>query len=202
MIQEETQRLFIAIDLPDGIKARLHETQQALREHTRAVRWADPQGTHLTLKFLGEVRVGAIGAIEAGMARAAARHRSFALRTTELGAFPSKTRPRVVWLGLGGDLAVLRELRADVERSVAPLGFPTEQRSFAPHLTLGRSGKEPRPADLETIGQALDRVAAPAESTFFVQEIVLMRSELGKSGARYTPVVHVPLGTAADRAMV
>lgn len=190
---DETQRLFVAIDLPAEVKVLLRALQAQLGRHTQAVRWADPDGTHLTLKFLGSVPVPAIDAVIAGMRQAAHSSGPLTLRTSAPGGFPSGQRPRVLWLGVAGDMDALRTLRDAVEREIAPLGFPTEQRPFSPHLTLGRSYKDPRPAELAEIGRALAQVAAPQPVVFAVREIVLMRSELRPGGARYTPVAHAGL---------
>ena len=187
---DETQRLFVAIDLPDEVKTLLRSLQAQLGRHTRAVRWADPDGTHLTLKFLGAVQVAQIEAVTQGMHAAARGHAPLTLRTEALGGFPNGQRPRVLWLGVAGDLDALGAVKDAVEREIAPLGFPTEQRPFAPHLTLGRSHKDPRPAELAEIGRALAQTAAPAPVAFEVRELVLMRSELRPGGARYTPVAH------------
>lgn len=194
---DERQRLFIAIDLPAEVKALLRALQAQLGRETRAVRWADPDGTHLTLKFLGDVPVAQIDALIAGMEQAARTSRPLTLRTAAPGGFPNGQRPRVLWLGVAGELDELRALQAAVERTIAPLGYPTEQRPFAPHLTLGRSHKEPRPAELAEIGRALAGLAAPSPVSFGVREVVLMRSELRPGGARYTPVAHAALGGAA-----
>lgn len=185
---DESLRLFIAIDLPSEVKALLHEIQQRLRRHTTAVRWADPQGTHLTLKFLGETRAATVPAIMEGMQHAAARNPVLTLQTEAPGVFPNSRRPRIVWLGVGGDIPALRRLHSDVERFVAPLGFPTEQRPFAPHLTLGRSTKEPRAADYAAISHAVEQTQVLQKIVFSVTEVVLMRSELSPGGARYTPI--------------
>jgi 2'-5' RNA ligase len=190
---DQTQRLFIAIDLPADVKALLADLQSRLRQLTRAVRWSDPGGTHLTLKFLGNVDVAMIHEIINRMGGAAARSKLFRLQTGDLGVFPNAKRPRVVWLGVGGDLTTLGELQADVERSIAPLGFPTERRQFSPHLTLGRSIKEPSSVQLAGIGQAVAQTRAPRRVVFGVEEIVLMRSELRPGGASYTALARARL---------
>jgi 2'-5' RNA ligase len=190
---DETQRLFVAIDLPDEVKTLLRTLQTQLGRHTRAVRWADPNGTHLTLKFLGPVPMAQIEAVTHGMQQAAQASQPLTLRTAAPGGFPNGQRPRVLWLGVAGDLEALRTLQAAVEREIAPLGFPTEQRPFAPHLTLGRSQKDPRPAELAEIGRALAQTVAPPPIAFEVREVVLMRSELRPGGARYTSVAHAAL---------
>lgn len=193
---DQTQRLFIAIDLPPEVKTVLGELQTQLGQQTRAARWADPNGTHLTLKFLGEVPVSQIAAVTEGLERATRTSQPLTLRTAVPGGFPKPDRPRVLWLGVAGDLDALRELHAAIEREIAPLGFPTEQRPFAPHLTLGRSHKDPRPAELQEIGRALAQLAIPPPVAFEVREVVLMRSELRPGGARYTVVAHVALDGA------
>lgn len=190
---DESLRLFIAIDLPDEVKALLRELQTTLGRATQAVRWSDPNGTHLTLKFLGNTPASAVDQIVSGMQQATGDVQAFQLQTAGLGVFPNPKRPRVVWLGVEGDITRLNQLHTQIEQHVAPLGFPTEQRAFSPHLTLGRSHKDPRPAEQAQIGQAVTGAAAPRRVEFAVREVVLMRSELRPSGARYTPVAHVPL---------
>lgn len=195
----ESQRLFVAIDLPQDVKAALREVQQQLRHAPLAVRWADPSGTHLTLKFLGSTDPVLLPRIQEGLSTAVEGISPFGLATDHLGVFPHFRRPRVIWLGVTGDLAILNQLQAAVEHTIAPLGFPSEQRAFSPHLTLGRSFKDPSPAELTAIGEAVRRARAPQPVSFAVRSIVLMRSELQPTGARYTPVEHFTLGSHAAR---
>jgi RNA 2',3'-cyclic 3'-phosphodiesterase len=185
-------RLFVAIDLPPDAKALLAELQAQLQQHTRAVRWANPAGTHLTLKFLGEVDRAVVDHVVAGM-RSATRRSPFSLHTTELGVFPNARRPRVVWLGVGGDREPLARLQAAVENTIGPLGFPAEDRPFSPHLTLGRTKRDPSPADLLSISHAVEQTKVPRSVVWIVRELVLMRSERLSTGARYTPVASVAL---------
>lgn len=189
----ETLRLFIAIDLSAEVKTLLGELQAQLRQHTDAVRWSDPAGTHLTLKFLGSTPATRLDAIVEGLRRVVTSHAAFQLETTGLGVFPNARRPRVLWLGISGDLPALQELQSEVELQIAPLGFPTEDRAFSPHLTLGRSVKDPAPAQLASIRHALEQTKAPPAIKWDVSEVVLMRSELLPRGPRYTAVEHMRL---------
>lgn len=186
-------RLFIAIDLPPEVKQLLGDVQADLRRHTHVVRWADPGGTHLTLKFLGSVEAEDVERIVRGLHAVAARHRAFTLETDHLGVFPNSQRPRIVWLGIRGNVAALESLQQDVEREIAPLGFPTEQRPFRPHLTLGRSAKEPTADEFRALGQAVTAMNVPRSCAIAVDALVLMQSELGPHGARYTPIAHARL---------
>jgi 2'-5' RNA ligase len=185
---DETLRLFVAVDLSPEVRAVLRDAQARLREQQLPVRWVTPDGAHVTLKFLGAVNPSQVDALTSSLHEIAARHRPFTLRTGALGAFPDMNRPRVVWLAIEGDRATLQHLRDDVEQTIAPLGFPTEQRTFSPHLTLGRTHKDVASSQRAAIGRAVAQQPAPHSVSFAVDEIVLMRSELGPSGARYTPL--------------
>ncbi|WP_026370160.1 RNA 2',3'-cyclic phosphodiesterase [Kallotenue papyrolyticum] len=186
-------RLFVAIDLASEVKALLRALQEQLRVRTLPVRWIDPAGAHLTLKFLGATAPETLRALEPELERAVRGLRPFGLRTAGLGAFPSLRRPRVLWLGLDGELDALHAAQAAVEQALVPLGFPAEQRPFHPHLTLGRVRPDADAAQLAAIGQALATARLRRAVAFEVREIVLMRSELSRAGARYTPLLRLAL---------
>lgn len=190
----ESLRLFIAVELPDEVKQALRDLRAEIERHNLPVRWSDPDGTHLTLKFLGATAAAQLASIGSALTHVAARRRPFTLHTTDPGVFPSYRAPRVVWLGVGGMLAELNALQADVERLVAPLGFPTEQRAFNPHLTLGRTVKDARGIEIEAIGRAVRSAPSPRSRTWTVTKLSLMRSELRPQGARYTALEEYGLG--------
>jgi 2'-5' RNA ligase len=179
-------RLFIAIELPPQVQSALHTAQAGLKEYALPVRWVDPAGAHLTLKFLGATRPDQVPAITAALDEVARAHRQFELVTADLGCFPNLRAPRVIWMGLAGALQELTRLRDDIEQPIAPLGFPTEKRPFNPHLTLGRTSKDASRAAVAGIGPAVLSVHAPPPVPWQIHDISLMRSELGPSGARYT----------------
>ncbi len=123
-------RLFVALELSPDVRAVLATAQSMLAAQHLAVRWVDPDATHLTLKFLGSVPAAKVDEVVAAMTRATTDHAPFMLCTTTLGAFPGMQQPRVVWLGVDGELAALGALHYDVERHITPLGYPSELRSF------------------------------------------------------------------------
>ena len=88
---------------------------------------------------------------------AAAETAPLQLQATGAGAFPSPNAPRVVWLGLGGDLVPLTQLFYRLEKAFAALGYPPEGRAFNPHLTLGRVKS---PANREAPGEDAGQTAA------------------------------------------
>lgn len=191
---DESLRLFIAVELAPAVRDALRTARAALEKQGKlAVRWVDPDGAHLTLKFLGATPAGRRQAIVDVLTSAARAARPFTLQTAGLGLFPRPQAPRVVWLGVDGELAQLHALQYAVERLVAPLGYPTEARPFSPHLTLGRTQKDAARQELAAIGAAVGRAVPPPVAAWPVSQVVLMRSERLPASARYTVVSRIDL---------
>ena len=195
----QSLRTFVAVELPDQVRAAIGSAQAELRgalgARAGAVRWVDPAGAHLTLKFLGDTPESAVPGIEVALRAALAGASAFALRTGALGCFPSGRAPRVLWLGLDGELEPLTAARGAIEAAIAPLGWPTEARPFSPHLTLGRLRPDASPAERAGIGKAAGAIWPPPPTPLAVAAVSLMRSELGPRGARYTRLVEVSLAS-------
>ncbi len=187
-------RLFVAVDAPPEVKRAIIDTIDGLQRSlgTSALRWVRPEGIHATLEFLGatsEERVPEIKRALAGCAEAAA---PFDLTPSGVGSFGGPNL-RVIWIGLGGDEGALANLAERVEDSLAPLGFPCEQRAFNAHLTLARVRDDATPAERARLHDALTRFDAPRFPTFRVAEFVLMQSILGAGGAYYRPLARFAL---------
>ena len=190
----DTLRLFVALALPAPILVALEDVQRTLRDQmpARAVRWVRGEGIHLTLKFLGETPGGQRAAIAAALETACAGQRPLALRAAGLGCFPTTARPRVVWVGLAGNLDRLGDLQGAVEAALEPLGFPAEGRPFNPHLTLGRL-KDASSDEIKAVGGVVEAAAPETIGAWTADAVCLMQSELRSDGARYTCLARVPL---------
>ena len=162
-----------------------------MRPLAPGVGWVARDNVHITLKFLGNVERERLGAIERALGVAAAASAVFDLGMESVGAFPSRTRPRVLWAGVGAGAAELTALAARVDDELAAVGLPRETRPFAAHATLGRV-REPHanPHLAEALG------APESFGRQRVTAIALMRSELSPRGARYTALASPPLGAA------
>ncbi|HEX5505276.1 MAG TPA: RNA 2',3'-cyclic phosphodiesterase [Thermomicrobiales bacterium] len=181
----EPWRLFVAVELSEEARGALAEAQAACRRCALPVRWVDPQGAHLTVKFLGAVEPERVAALTDALATIVTGHRPFLLWTGPTGAFPSPRRPRVLWLGVTGPTDCLDDLQQDVEFALHGLGFPLEGRPFRPHLTLGRVRDGAAP-DAAGLTRALEEARHLAPAPLPVRDLRLMRSELGRGGPRYT----------------
>jgi len=183
-----TWRTFIAIELDQDLKARLKATQDRLLGQLppRSVRWVQMDGIHLTLKFLGDTPVESVEKVQAALAKAAAEAAPFPFTVANLGCFPNTRRPRVVWVGIEEPAGALLRLRNAVEAHVAPLGFPTEGRSFQPHLTLARVQQHASPTETRQIGEVVAATSLGILARMNVTKVSYIHSDLRPSGAVYT----------------
>ena len=192
-------RAFIALNIPTAAKSALEEAIRNLSAQVPSrVRWVDPGGMHLTLKFLGNVEPAQVdGLVEA--LRRPAEVSPFRIWLSGLGVFPNERRPRVLWVGLDGDLASLRELQEKIAGEMSGLDFPREARPFSPHLTLGRVQDRVSDGVRRRIGAAVSSATlGPAES-WLVDSVHLVRSHLAPGGATYSTLASASLGSAGDK---
>jgi 2'-5' RNA ligase len=184
-------RAFLAIELPDSLRPGLAQVQTELKRSHADVRWVPAGNIHLTLKFFGNVPEDEIEPLAQAARQAAAEAAPFQLQVTMAGAFPSPQAPRVVWLGLGGEVVPLTQLFYRLEKAFATLGYLPEGRAFNPHLTLGRVKS---PANRARLAGLLAKMPPLDWPPFTVKELVLFQSVLSPQGSKYTPLKVVPLG--------
>jgi len=183
-------RVFVALDIPEEVRAAIGALIERLRPACRIARWVRIEGIHVTLKFIGEVPPEKIEPIKASLSQI--RFPNFPSKAIDLkfrgvGFFPNERRPRVLWAGIEAG-AELGGLAAAVETSLEPLGIAREQRVFSPHLTLARFEMRKKPA-----GSAFDLLretiskAGPLEfGSSIASEFHLYQSSLKRGGAEYT----------------
>ncbi len=190
---EEALRVFIAIELPADLRQWLREARAALeaRMPPGSVRWTDPNGIHLTLKFLGEVPSRRTGEIRSVLDGLAPSFRTFPLTAAGLGCFPNASRPRVIWAGIRSG-SQLGDLQKRIERDLERIGFPAERRAFSPHLTLGRVKEGENGARLAGIGRAVEAVSMESTAGMDVKDVCLFQSVLQPGGAVYTVLHRAP----------
>jgi len=180
-------RLFVAVELPPLIKAALAEVQGLLKQRLppTCVGWTRPDTLHLTLRFLGNVPEAELAKLKDGLARAVGHFHSLPLTSEQLGCFPDRRFPRVLWAGIHGP--GLSELQAAVSAACEPFAEKPDDKRFTGHITLGRF-RHLRPADAEQVRQELKRLHERRFGTWTAGEVILFRSELRPDGARHEPV--------------
>lgn len=194
-MSERSVRTFVAVELDDSIRQGLSRIQSDLRRHLeeRSIRWVRPEGIHLTLNFLGDVPAGHLDSIGKALALACRHLGPFEVRPAGLGCFPNMQRPRVIWVGLTGDVASLLELQKATTSALEELGLAPEGRAYSPHLTLGRVRQETRGRERAVIGACVQKANASDLDAMRVEIVSLMRSDLSHQGARYHRLEGFPL---------
>lgn len=192
---DEILRTFIAIELDEALRAAIARVQGKFKRLAPpgSVKWVAPEGIHLTLKFLGDTPSGRLGEIEVALRAACAGFAPFEFGVEGRGCFPNTRRPRIVWVAVRDGGQTLARLQAAIERHVVPLGWPTEERGFSPHLTLGRVSKGASPAVEASVGQMVEKSVVEQIGVQQVTAINLIQSELRPTGAVYTTRCRTPL---------
>jgi 2'-5' RNA ligase len=191
LIPHPSLRVFCAVELPARVRARAAAHIADLQSRLPDVRagWERPEKLHITLKFMGEIEQGRAQDLFGAASRAARCVPFFDLRLEGAGSFPPHGSPRVLWLGVADDSGALARLQHLLEDECALCGFAREGRPFRPHLTIARLRRPDGARRLAALHQEKGFEAAE----FTVRELVVLRSELGPNGSRYTELSRHPL---------
>jgi len=176
-------RLFVAVEVPEDVRAGLAEAVARVRERFPKARWVPPQNQHVTLKFLGSTYPRLVEWVTETVADVALDRPSFVSRVEGLGAFPNARRARVLWAGLDDAGRGLARLAAGLDEALAR-EFTPEKRGFTPHLTVARFDP---PIGLDPL-----EVRYKSES-FEIDQIVLFQSYLRRPAPVYEPLGTYPL---------
>jgi RNA 2',3'-cyclic 3'-phosphodiesterase len=179
-------RLFVAVDVPDGVRSQLSDAIAPVRERVRG-KWVPSENWHVTMKFLGSTWPRLVEWVQETCARVAAQHEPIETSLTGLGAFPNDRRARVLWAGLDDPDRQLAGVAASLDESLAS-EFAPEKRGFTAHLTVARFDP---PA--VALGEDLKTIAVATEQ-FAIDRLVLYRSHLRRPAPVYEPVGEFPLG--------
>ena len=193
-------RIFIGIDLDDEIPMKIARFLDGVRGFAPDARWVRPESLHITLKFIGEQKPEQVEAISNRLRRVEGG--AIEIRLGGHGFFPTAKSPRVFWIGIQAG-PELTALAATIDRAVAELGIPPEDRAFSPHLTLARggagSGSPKRQKDDGpnlTFAVLSKRLAAMGDldfGTITAREFILYQSQLSPMGSKYTKLQRFPL---------
>lgn len=184
-------RAFLALSLSPEVRGHLQTLQLKLRSFLPPVNWVRPENIHVTVKFLGTIPAPMVDQLFEALRGLGAQVSPFPLNIQGIGVFPDTRRPRILWAGLTGSVDKLIELHEHIQIVLEPLGFPIEEQSFHPHVTLARIK-----SDWGKVGKALTAGAyleyREIVSALVVDQLVLYRSELSSTGPRYEVLWSLP----------
>ncbi len=184
-------RSFLAFELPPGIKQEVTRISGEIKRSGLEAGWVKPGNIHLTVVFLGDVNEKDIPDIISNIDNVTVKYESFGISLGGMGLFPDIRRPRVLWLGLDGEIERLGSLKDDLQRSLEAFGIEQEKRLFKPHLTLGRFRRPVK--DRNLLGKVIDEFSDISGFNGKLYELILFKSELKPGGSVYTKIHSWPL---------
>ncbi len=189
-------RAFLAVELSSEIHQKISSFQQQFKDTLPPMNWVRPESIHLTLKFLGSVESSCIAQILAALKLIGHKVDKFSLDVQGVGVFPNRQYPKVFWVGVSGQSKILEGMVLEIEAALEPLGFPFEEKSYHPHLTLARIKRESC-----VVGSALlEKGVFESDrhlGTLIVDRFTLFQSSLNSAGSCYTPLGTVHLSSSS-----
>lgn len=184
-------RSFLAFEMPEKIKEIVSRTLKEMKKRPLDIRWIRAENIHITLVFMGNISQDDLIPIGEAASKTCRRYGPFHVTLTGSGIFGSLHNPRVLWIGLDGDLARISYFRNSLQKNLKPFGIKEEKRRFKPHLTLGRfrKGSGSR-VNMDKFLSDYQNITSP---TCTVKELVLFKSELRPGGAVYSKLHAWPL---------
>ena len=191
------QRTFVALSLGEQARKAVSAQINRLRPLSKAITWTPPSNLHVTLCFLGDQTEQQLLEVMLALQEAVDGVSGFTMGLRGLGAFPGFEHPRTIWVGVSAGAPEARHLQARVSEALARRGTPVETRAWQAHVTIGRvpTQKRWRREGMADIRSGLIRGGATTFGNTHVTSIELMRSDLLRSGARYTAIASVPLAS-------
>lgn len=187
-------RIFLGIDLPEEVKKELGRLIEKMEKKHWKVKWERTEKLHLTLAFLGELKAQSVKCktsvqklklIEKAVSGGCWGIKPFLITFKGWGVFPDYEYPRVIWLGLKGDLKGLAALQKAIENKLIEQGFEIEKRKFTGHLTLGRL----RPvtfSERKEISRQLQKMREiDFKKEIVVDKVTIFESKLSPKGSTY-----------------
>lgn len=180
-------RCFVAVDLPENVKSRVHHAFEPLRQlGLIRGRFVDRDNLHLTLRFLGELGEEEITSVQKVLENV--NHSKFDAEISDIGAFPSESYIKVLWVGVNAKQDKLKELHSSVENNLDKLGIGKSEkteRGFSNHITVARINTIVKSKSNKNLFiEKLKNLKVPREK-FEVDKISLIKSELTKQGPIY-----------------
>lgn len=186
---DQKMRSFIAIDIEDSLKSKIQDIQNTIGTKYLKIKFVEPGNLHFTPKFLGEIEENVLDNIYEILQKNLKNYKPFEINLKGLGAFPSFSYIRVLWIGIQDESNSLINIADGLNRDLKKLGFK-EERKHIPHLTIGRVKFI---KDKEKISQILKELQNVKVGKMMVDRVLIKKSVLTPKGPIYSDLKEVRL---------
>ena len=189
-MSEKLIRTFLSIPVPLMVRSKKQMLYSTLEQSPAKINWVKDEQLHITIKFIGQTPENLFDEIKSLIVKVVSSIRPFKITINNTGCFPVPERPRILWLGVDGDLQSMNNLYLNIEKEMETIGFPLNDEEYFPHVTLARI-KYPQKftPDISTF---LNSSYDPID--FKVDRVQFLSSELLPTGTLYTLLGSFPLG--------
>lgn len=185
-------RLFIAVEIEDReVLERIIKIKNMIEACSSdiSLKVVEDENLHITLRFIGEVDEALVSDLTKVLS-CVTSYKKFVVRFKDIGAFPSISRPRVIWLGISEGVTQLKLLRDCVERGLKSLRIQADREDFTPHITLARV-KELKPS--KCLSKLFTELSDVDVGTSPVTRVKLKKSVLTPRGPIYSDIFEAML---------
>lgn len=181
-------RAFLSIDINDqSLLSRIEQIQQRLDLQAAKMKLVEINNVHFTLRFFGDTKLGKINEIREQLGKITIE--PFEIGVEGVGAFPSKRRPRVIWVGVRERGEQVRNLKLEIDSLLENIGYHTEKRKYTPHATIARVRHV---KDTRRIVDNLAELIDESIGRMIVSGFTMKKSTLTPTGPIYDTIWRVP----------
>ena len=184
-------RAFIAVDIDKKNRQALLEIQEELKKINADLKFVEPENIHLTLHFLGNTTLDEVELMKQKLITPISEFPPFTIRPENIGAFPDREHPRVIWIGIGEGEKELTTLQEKIVQVLKNSGREIDERKFHPHLTLARIRSN---KNKHFLTETLKKIKLPEFKKILVKEVILFQSTLTPQGPVYNILTKWELG--------
>jgi 2'-5' RNA ligase len=196
-----TLRLFVAIGVPESVKAEMEKAQAEFRQALPGgcIRFAKRDQLHLTLRFLGSVATAQLDKLTCALVSVCRDFAPLSLTANGIGFFPNARSPRVIWVGVKDQKADLTRLQAAVQDATRPFSAEPAGKMFTGHVTLGRA-KMLRRSESRILEELAEGMRTRCFGEWTASTVHLFRSDLLSGGAQHTMIAEASLALVSASA--
>jgi RNA 2',3'-cyclic 3'-phosphodiesterase len=181
-------RAFLAVEVNAELVDKILGIQKTLAEANALVKFVEAENLHFTFKFLGDITPEKAEIITNMAEDKINDYSPFDINIKGTGVFPNLGYIRVIWLGVENP-ETFSKMQEDFDQEFVKLGFKKE-RSYIPHLTIGRVKGVQNKELLVSMVRELEDVDI---GTMKVDRLILKESDLTPVGPIYTDLKEIYL---------